>query len=302
MIKKLAVAAGLLAAGTGIALYMRSGRAPEAPPPQLFKPRTDASDAQRIADLEQALAAQVDRGNLFESRLRELEARPAGGNRRNGDGPPGNDRRAEFERQFTDANGNFDPDKMRETMREQQLDRLVKAGFTRERAEWIERRSQELVLQAQQAQFEAQRSGQPFRGGDIDNALRKEMGDAEYEKYLTAMGQRTDVPVMDVLASSPAEKAGLKPGDQIVSYAGERVFDMRDLNALTRQGTPGETVTVEVQRNGQTVQVQVPRGVLGVESGGGRGGPGGPPGGFGGQRGGFGGGPPGGFGGPGGGR
>ncbi len=300
VIRKIGIGAALLAAGVGVAMYMRSSPPAEVPP-QLFKPRTGATDAERIADLENALAAQVDRANLFESRLKELEARPGGGNRRNADGTPGEDRRAEFERQFTDANGNFDPNKMREARREQQLDRLVKAGFTRERAEWIERRTQELQLQAQQAQFEAQRTGQPFRGNDLDNALRKEMGDTEYAKYLSAMGQRTDVKVMDVLASSPAEKAGLKPGDQIVSYAGERVFDMRDLNTLTRQGTPGETVTVEVQRDGQTVQVQVARGVLGVESGGGRGGGpggGGPPGGFGGGgRGGFGGGGP-----PGGGR
>jgi membrane-associated protease RseP (regulator of RpoE activity) len=122
------------------------------------------------------------------------------------------------------------------------------------------------------------------------------MGDAEYEKYLTATGRPTQVQVMDVYASSNAEKSGLKPGDQIVSYAGTRVFEMNELNALTRQGTPGESVTVEVKRNGQTVQVQVPRGMLGVTGGGGGGGRG--PGGFpGGRPGGFGGGGPGGGGG-----
>ncbi len=171
----------------------------------------------------------------------------------------------------------------------------MQAGFTRERAEWIERRTQELQLQAQQAQYEAQRNGQPFRGTDVEASLRKEVGDTEYEKYLKASGRPTEVRVMDVLASSPAEKSGLKPGDSIVSYAGTRVFEMNELNALTRQGNPGESVTVEVQRDGQTVQLQVLRGVLGVQSGGGRGGPGG-----GGPPGGFGGGLPGGRGRPGG--
>lgn len=295
MFRKLGVAAALLLTGVGIAMYLRGKPAEPVQPNVVFTPRTGASDADRIADLEQALAAQVDRSNLLESRLAELETRPGwGGNRRNADGA-GGERRGGTERQFTDANGNFDPTRMREARREQQLERLVQAGFTRERAEWIERRTQELTLQAQQAQYDAQRSGQPLRGADTDNALRKEMGDAEYERYLKAMGQRTEVQVMDVLASSTAERAGLKAGDQIVSYAGQRVFDMRDLNALTRQGTPGEPVTVEVQRNGQTVQVQVTRGVLGVESGGGPGG--GRPGGFGGgPRGDFGGGPPGGAG------
>jgi hypothetical protein len=282
MVKKIGLAVVLLAAGVALALYLRSGPAPEKAA-ETFAPRTDASESERIADLEQALAAQVDRGNLLQSRLAELEARfGARGSRGNADGEdPRGDRAAAMRGRGMDANGNFDPTAMRQRMREDQLERLVKAGFTRERAEWIDRRSQELQLQAQQAQYDAQRNGQPFRGIDADAALRKEMGDAEYEKYLTGTGRPTNVQVMDVLASSAAEKSGLRPGDQIVSYAGTRVFEMNDLNTLTREGNPGETVAVEVQRDGQTVQVQVPRGVLGVQGGGGRGG-GGPPGGFGG--------------------
>ncbi len=287
MLKHIAVVALVVASGVGIAMYLHSGSAPEEPE-QAFTPRAGASDAERLAHLEKALAAQVDRANLLESRLAELEARP--GDRRNaGDTEARTERMAGTRRQFEDASGNFDPTKMREQQRERQLDRLVRAGFTRERAEWIERRTQELQVQAMQAQYDAQRSGQQFRGVDMQAALRKEIGDAEYEQYLTAMNRPTRVQVMDVLASSVAERSGLQAGDQIVSYAGTRVFDMSELNSLTRQGMSGETVTVEVQRNGQTVQVQVPRGVLGVEGGGARGGP---PGGF--RNGGFGGGPGGG--------
>jgi hypothetical protein len=289
MLKKIAMVAVVVAAGVGIAMYLRGGSAPDNTE-QAFTPRSDASDSERIADLEKTLAAQVDRANLLESRLAELEARS--GNRRDpANNEAGAERMAEARRQFQDANGNFDPARRRELQRERQLDLLVRAGFTRERAEWIERRTQELEVQALQAQYDAQRNGQQFRGVDTQGALRKEIGDAEYEKYLTAMNRPTNVQVIDVLASSAAERSGLQAGDQILSYGGTRVFEMSELNALTRQGNPGESVTVEVQRNGQTVQVQVPRGVLGVQGGGGRGGP---PGG-GGFRGG-------GFGGPGGGR
>jgi PDZ domain len=296
MAKKVGLIVVLLLAGVAIAMYLQNGPSAEQ---QAFTPRTDASESERIADLEKALAAQVDRANTFENRMRELEAR-LGARAEAGAGgdDPRAGRMAEMRQRFGDANGNVDPAAVRDRMRKMQTDRLVEAGFTRERAEWIERRVQELQLQAQQAQFEAQRTGQQFRGNDIEAALRKEIGDAEYEKYLKGTGRPTDVRVMDVLASSPAEKSGLKPGDQIVSYAGTRVFEMNDLNALTRQGNPGEAVTVEVQRDGQTVQMQVPRGVLGVQGGGGGRGPGGggPPGGFGGG----GGGRPGGFGGGGG--
>jgi hypothetical protein len=286
MLKKIALMVVVVASGVAIAMYLRSGAS--SAPEHTFMPRAGATDAERIADLERTLAAQVDRANLLESRLAELEAR--GGNR----GNPANteartERMGEARRQFQDADGNFDPTRVREQQRERQLDRFVRAGFTRERAEWIEHRMQELQVQAMQAQYEAQRSGQQFRGADTQALLRKEIGDAEYEKFLTAMNRPTRVQVMDVLASSPAERSGLQPGDQIVSYGGTRVFEMSELNALTRQGNPGEAVTVEVQRNGQAVQVQVPRGVLGVEGGGGRGGPRGA---F--RNGGFGGGPGGG--------
>lgn len=282
MKKTVLIVAALLLVGAAIAMFLREK--PAATEVQAsFTPRADASEIDRIADLEKALAAQVDRSNLLASRIGELESRVAQrGERR---GPAGEDLPR-------DANGNIDQNAMRERMRQTQLDRLVKAGFSRERAEWLEKRMQELQVQAQQAQFDAQRSGQPFRRPDIQDQLRKEIGDAEYEKLRTGMGQSTSVEVMDVLASSAAEKSGLKPGDQILSYAGTRVYEMGELNQLTYQGTPGEQVTVEVKRDGQVLQVQVPRGVLGLQGGGpggGRGGAGGP--------GGFGGGPPGGFGG-----
>lgn len=305
MVRKIILVAALLAVGVAIALYVRRPGAEV--PSQAFTPRIDASEGERIADLEKALAAQVDRGNLLESRVKQLEARlGAWGGRRNAD-PNATGREGRDPRQLTDADGNFDPAKVSQRNRERRLDRLVQAGFSRDRAEAIDRRVQELQVQDQQARFDAQRNNQQYRGMDIEATLRKEMGDADYEKYLAGTGRPTSVRVMDVQASSPAENAGLKPGDQIVSYAGQRVFDTNDLNALTRQGTPGEAVTVEVQRDGQTVQLSVPRGVLGVQGGGGgrrggfnggAGGPGGfggggpPGGGFGG--GGFGGGRPGG--------
>ncbi|HTQ36779.1 MAG TPA: PDZ domain-containing protein, partial [Steroidobacteraceae bacterium] len=253
MVKKIVLVVALLAVGVAIAMYMRSGGS-SGKPVQAFTPRTDASETERIADLEKTVATLVDRINLLESHIGQLGNRSST-TRRTADGStdPRGDRRNDFRQQFTDANGNFDPAKMRDQFRKQQLDRLVQAGFTQDKAEWIERREQELELQQQQARFDAQRTGQPAQNVDPEATLRKELGDADYEKYLTATGRPTNVQVMDVLASSPAEKAGLKPGDQIVSYAGQRVYDNNDLNSLARQGTPGESVTVEVQRDGQTI-------------------------------------------------
>lgn len=172
---------------------------------------------------------------------------------------------------------------VRERFQERENERIRAAGLTPERMQAINRRAEELRVAAMQAQYEAQRNGQRVQGGNnIEQALRKELGDAEYERYLKASGRATDVRVMEVWATSTAERAGLKAGDEIVSYNGTRVFDARDLNTLTTQGSAGGNVTVEVKRDGQTIQVSVPRGPLGLTAGGagGRGGPGGgPPGG-----------------------
>ncbi|MDQ2640142.1 MAG: PDZ domain-containing protein [Pseudomonadota bacterium] len=282
MIRKIALVAVLLVAGIGIAWYIRGGFGEAAQEPVAFEPNTGATADVRIADLERALAAQIDRSRTLERRLADLEGRLGsaraggeGGRRGNPDDPEFAQRAAEMRNRFGEDGGPPDPAAMRERLREQQLQRLVAQGFTRERAEWIERRTQELEVQALNAQYEAQRSGRPVQGAmDVESALRSELGDTDYERYLTATGRPTQVQVMDVLASSSAERSGLQPGDQIVSYAGTRVFDMRELNALTRDGSPGESVTMEVRRNGQTMQVQVPRGPLGLQGGGLRGGPG----------------------------
>jgi len=49
-----------------------------------------------------------------------------------------------------------------------------------------------------------------------------------------------------------------------VRYAGERVFNVRDLNNLTVQGTAGESVLIEVERNGSPLQLTIPRGPVGI--------------------------------------
>lgn len=278
MLKKVVLVVVLLAAGVAIAMYMR--RPAEVAPAVAFQPQAGASAEVRIADLERALAAQIDRSRTLEARIVGLEERlrgagTAGAGAAGADGRPDAERIAQV-RERLRQEGPPDVAALRERQRERQLERLVEAGFTRERAEWIDRRVEELEYQAMQAQFEAQRGGRPGQAGpDVLRTLRSELGDPDYERYLRGTGRPTEVQVLDVLASSAAERAGLQPGDQVVSYAGTRVFDMRELNALAREGNPGETISMEVRRNGQTMHVQVPRGVLGVSGGGMRGPPGG---------------------------
>jgi hypothetical protein len=285
-----------LAAGAGYVLFTRSEPAPKS----LL---VTAADAQSV-DVQKSLAALDRRVRQLTAEVQSLRdsagratSGSEGGN--SADGPQRGP--ADWQR-MRDGRTPEDLAAMREQIQKRENERIIAAGLTPERMKEINRRAEELRVAAMQAQYEAQRNGQRVQGVDTDQALRKELGDAEYERYLKAEGRPTEVRVMDVLATSAAERSGLKAGDEILSYGGTRVFDARDLNALTMQGAAGGAVTVQVKRDGQTVQLSVPSGPLGVTAGpagGGRqGGPGGRPGGFGGGGPGGGpggGGPPGGF-------
>ena len=148
--------------------------------------------------------------------------------------------------------------------------RFIEAGITPDRAQWITDRMAELRMQALQAQYDAAREGRspdPAALTSTREALREELGTSDYEKYLEALGRPTDVAVREVIPSSPAEQAGLLPGDRVVAYGGQRVFDMADLNRLTLEGQPGQTVAVDVVRDGQQIQLYIPRGPMGISGG-----------------------------------
>ncbi len=147
---------------------------------------------------------------------------------------------------------------------------LLEAGLGQDRVDWIVRREEELRFAAMQANYEARNFGgaaDPFDPRrNPEAALRAELGDAEYEKYLQASGRPTSVPVANVLASSPAANAGLQQGDEIVGYDGHRVFNGGELVQQTMTGGTG-TVVVDMLRDGAPMQVVVPRGPIGVEIG-----------------------------------
>jgi S1-C subfamily serine protease len=152
--------------------------------------------------------------------------------------------------------------------------RLLAAGFAPDRAEWIAQRTAELRMTQLQAQYDSAREGKPFDPTAVlagERTLRSDLGDADYERYLQALDRPTSVPVRDVLASSPGERAGLQPGDEVVAYDGKRVFDFRELNALTLEGNAGESVVIQVRRNDQVLDLVMPRGPIGIFGGGFRG-------------------------------
>ena len=95
--------------------------------------------------------------------------------------------------------------------------------------------------------------------------LREEMGEDLYDQLLYAVGRNNRLAIRDVLMRSPAEAAGIERGDHILRYDDARVFDAFELRGATSAGRRGESVPVELLRNGRRVRIIVPRGPLGVK-------------------------------------
>jgi hypothetical protein len=279
MLKTSLLVLGGLAAGLTIALWLQPA-AEQAPPIETAGGATSTvrardESAGRLAALERALDEEIVQRTALEDRVAELAlqlealgerpalAREPGGTAP-GQEPQANIREIRAREQAVRRGGG-------EPAGRQFVDQLIAEGFAPDRAEWLVRRTEELRMQALQAQYDAQRNGRPVDPAAGMQSLRTELGDADYERYLKASGRPSAVPVREVLASSPAERSGLQPGDEIVAYAGKRVFDMRELNELTLEGTPGESVVVDVRRDGQNVQLVMPRGPIGIFGGGFRG-------------------------------
>jgi C-terminal processing protease CtpA/Prc len=147
-----------------------------------------------------------------------------------------------------------------------QLDRLVEAGFAPDQAAWIVQREAEVQMEMLQARYEAMRAqdNPRFFGSTIDTELRAELGEVAYERYLAANGRPTAIRIGNVIPNSPAQAAGLQPGDQIVRYDGERVFSMMDVAGHIMQNEAEGNVVVDIERGGVAMQLVIPRGPLGV--------------------------------------
>jgi hypothetical protein len=98
----------------------------------------------------------------------------------------------------------------------------------------------------------------------IEQRLREELGDGDYEAVLYATGERNRIVLTDVLESSPAGRSGMQAGDEVLSYDGQRIFQPAGLKLMTFAGEGGESVEVRVLRDGEMHRIFVPRGPLGV--------------------------------------
>jgi membrane-associated protease RseP (regulator of RpoE activity) len=258
----LAIASGLLAALAALAIVLFT-REPQAPvsavgPTDYFDQNAATED--RILALEVAVAEERNARLLLEEELQALYAEfdALTDNTDEREGTPVADTREAREEARRQALARGDRNK----------GRLVDAGFSEDRASWILDRVERLQMEQIQAIYDARQSGEPLDRSDFrldpDRALRTQIGDAEYEQYLEAFGRSTSVAVGTVLESSPGQRAGLQSGDQIVGYGGQRVFSYSELSERTMNAAPGQSVVVDIIRDGAPMQIVVEAGPIGI--------------------------------------
>lgn len=251
------------------AWYPVSGREPLPPSSTpAFAPTGLAADAtleERVAALEAALVIERDARQLMQEELFYL-----GQDLDDTDTEPDVSRQLQAVgsvevAQTGEGSGRFGRRSSRDPA--ERRARLVENGFSPQQADEILRRESELQMESLQARYEARLNGERASIPSSSAVLREEMGDEAYSRYLEANGRPVSVTVSTIYEGSPALNAGLRPGDEIVRYDGNRVFSMNDISRYIMDGAPGENVTIEVTRDGMIMQLAIPRGPLGVSGG-----------------------------------
>jgi len=154
--------------------------------------------------------------------------------------------------------------------------RLAAAGLPERDAEELHRLYEDVELQRLYLQNQAQRERWPrdrlaTELAALDERLlsvRDDYGEEAYDWFLYAAGRANRVVVEGVLGGSAAAEAGIRTGDAIVRYDGERIFKPPTLIRGTLAGRLNETVEVEIERpDGTRTTVTLPRGPVGVRLG-----------------------------------
>ena len=153
------------------------------------------------------------------------------------------------------------------------MDEFLNVGFDRSKATELISRSAEIDMERLYLRDRASRenwlNSDRFREAlrnleSRSETLRTELGDDGYDRYLYASGSANRVRINSIIEGSPAQLAGLRPGDTIRSYNETAVFSIDEIQLATKGGQYGELIRVEIVRNGEMSISYIPRGPLGV--------------------------------------
>jgi membrane-associated protease RseP (regulator of RpoE activity) len=263
-----AAAAGLAAlAGLGLGLALRGGDGASPEALVALAARLDEEreargrHAAQLARLEADLAALREGGTVGEG---DVAPYPV---------PPG-----EAGEAAAAASGDEVPPEVEPSPGQAWFDprRLAAAGLPERDVDELHRLYEDVELQRLYLQNQAQRERWPrdrlaTELAALDERLlsvREDYGEDAYDWFLYAAGRANRVVVEGVLGGSAAAEAGLRTGDAIVRYDGERIFKPPTLIRGTLAGRLNETVEVEIERqDGTRTTVTLPRGPVGVRLG-----------------------------------
>ena len=102
-----------------------------------------------------------------------------------------------------------------------------------------------------EALFQILERGRPVRGflgvemRDLDPAVRSAI----------RFDGESGAAVLGVSSGSPAEAAGLRPWDVVLSYNGEAIHSTSQLIALVQRSRAGETATLKIWRRGESLEI-----------------------------------------------
>ena len=101
----------------------------------------------------------------------------------------------------------------------------------------------------------------------LQQGMRVELGDEDYDRVMFASGKNNRVAVDDVLQNSAGSAIGLRKGDIILRYDGQLMLSPQELRRATVRGSAEQTTAIDVLRGPETLRFYVPRGPLGVRIG-----------------------------------
>jgi hypothetical protein len=218
------------------------------------------SDSRDLSGILQTLTEKIDeesrKRQALEEQVRELRATMANAN--------------QLENSDT---GDPATEILRERSEQSVQSRLVAAGFTPEQIDAIRRQEGEDRMRWIELDDTARREGwrnkpryyeERAKLAASGNSLLEDLGAEAYDRYLFTTRKPNRVGVDSVFETSPAEQAGLRADDIIQSYAGQAVFSVAQLNSLRSGGEKGTPAIIEVYRDGQLIQLTMPRGPMGL--------------------------------------
>ncbi len=246
-----------------------SQRAAEAPPKRLVWGESSELDPEQVAQvmesLIQTLDEEISERHFLAARLEEVRSEMT---------ELQQNLRARFGTAFPGNASNTASPQPGAPADQTIEERLAASGFTPQQIRTISRRVAETQMQQIELDDRARREGwittsryfEEFnnlvKGADT---VRRDLGDDAYSHFLFAIGRPNRLTVGMVIETSPAEQAGLHLGDVIRSYAGERVFSSAQLTRLRSSGDKDMPVILEIVRDGEPMQIWIPRGPMGIQ-------------------------------------